>query len=166
VFSTLFSMSAGGIFETGEATPAMAELEAVKSKEDAAKIPFGQKSPLARGAAWSADPKNPPLFLDLPVKGGKPQPAIAAKWMANSLLVMLESYAPNLKKMTAIMMNVGLQDNLLASNRDMDEALTKAGVTHTFETFEGDHNGQVGLNFATKVLPFFSEHLAFAGGKK
>jgi hypothetical protein len=29
------------------------------------------------------------------------------------------------------------------------------------ETFEGDHNGQVGLSFETKVLPFFSQQLSF-----
>jgi len=161
VFSTLFSMSAGGISETGEVTPAMAQLEAaIKTKEDAAKVPYAQRSPLARGAAWSADPNNPPLFLDLPVKDGKPQPQIAAKWVANSLMVMLEQYAPSLKQMKAIAMNVGTQDNLLQSNRDMDEALTRAGVAHTFETFEGDHNGQVGRNFETKVLPFFAKNLS------
>jgi enterochelin esterase-like enzyme len=162
VFSNLFSMSAGGIFETGEVTPGMVQMEAIKTKEDAAKVPFAQKSPLARGAAWSSNPKNPPLFFDLPVKDGKPQPVIAAKWMANSLLVMLQQYAPSLKKMQAISMNVGTQDALLPSNRDMDEALTDAGIAHHFETFEGDHNGQVGLNFETKVLPFFSSQLAFA----
>jgi hypothetical protein len=43
----------------------------------------------------------------------------------------------------------------------MDEALTAAGVKHHFETFEGDHNGQVPMNFETKVLPFFSSQLAF-----
>jgi S-formylglutathione hydrolase FrmB len=166
VYSSLYAMSACCMFDTGEVTPALAALEAVKTKEDAAKIPFGQKSPLARAAAWSADAKNGPLFFDLPVKDGKPQPVIQAKWAANSLMVMLEQYAPALKKMTAIQMNVGLQDNLLATNRDMDEALTKAGVAHGFETFEGDHNGQVGLNFATKVLPFFSQHLSFEGVKK
>ena len=54
-----------------------------------------------------------------------------------------------------------LQDALLQSNRDMDEALTDAGVPHIFETFEGDHNGQVAENFEKKVLPFFSKNLAF-----
>src|SRR5579863_5737836 len=84
VFSSLYSMSACCMLDTGEVTPAMTQLEAtIKSKEDAAKMPFGQKSPLARAAAWSADAKNPPLFIDLPVKDGKPQPVIAAKWMAN-----------------------------------------------------------------------------------
>lgn len=167
VFSSLYSMSACCMLDMGEVTPALTQLEAtIKTKEDAAKVPFGQKSPLARAAAWSADAKNPPLFFDLPVKDGKPQPVIAAKWMANSLMVMLEQYAPSLKKMKAIQMNVGLQDALLQTNRDMDQALTNAGVLHTFETFEGDHNGQVGLNFETKVLPFFSHQLAFTEVKK
>ena len=44
----------------------------------------------------------------------------------------------------------------------MDEALTAAGVAHHFETFEGDHNGQVPTNFEKVVLPFFSNQLAFS----
>jgi len=161
VFSSLFSMSAGGIFETAEVTPAMIQMEAIKTKEDALKLSYNQKSPLARAAAWSSNPNNSPLFIDLPVKDGKQRPEIAAKWMANSLLVMLQAYAANLKKMKAIEMNVGLQDGLLQTNRDMDAALTDAGVAHHFETFEGDHNGQVPMNFQMKVLPFFSRELAF-----
>jgi S-formylglutathione hydrolase len=161
VFSSLYSMSACCMFETGEVTPAMAQLEAVKTKEDAAKVGFNQKSPLARAAAWSSDPNNPPLFIDLPVKDGKPQPVIQAKWAANSLMVMLEQYAPSLKKMKAIAMNVGDQDALMPTNKDMDQALTKAGIQHTFEIFPGTHNDQVPMNFGEKVLPFFSAQLAF-----
>ncbi len=161
-FSSLYAMSACCMLDTAEVNAAMTAMEAVKTKEDAAKLTFNQKSPLARGAAWSPNPDNPPLFMDLPVKDGKPQPVIAAKWMANSLMVMLEQYAPALKQMKAINMSVGLQDNLVTTNRDMDQALTKAGVQHHFETFEGDHNGQVGINFETKVLPFFSSQLAFS----
>lgn len=161
VFSSLYAMSACCMLETAEVNDGMKQLEAVKTKEDAAKIGFNQKSPLARGAAWSSNANNPPLFFDLPSKEGKQQPFVAAKWMANSLMVMLEQYAPALKKYKAIHMNAGTQEPLLGPNRDMDEALTKAGVTHHFETFEGDHNGQVGVNFETKVLPFFSNELAF-----
>jgi S-formylglutathione hydrolase len=161
VFSSLYSMSACCMFETGEVTPAMTQLEAVKTKEDAAKVGFNQKSPLARAAAWSSDPNNPPLFIDLPVKDGKPQPVIQAKWAANSLMVMLEQYAPSLKKMKAIAMNVGDQDALMPTNKDMDQALTSAGIQHTFEIFPGTHNDQVPMNFGEKVLPFFSNQLAF-----
>jgi enterochelin esterase-like enzyme len=161
VFSSLYAMSACCMLDTAEVNAALTQMEAVKTKEDAAKLSFNQKSPLARAAAWSSDPANPPLYIDLPVKDGKQRPYVAAKWMANSLMVMLEEYAPNLKKMKAIDMNVGLQDGLLQPDRDMDEALTAAGVPHHFETFEGDHNGQVPMNFEVKVLPFFSKNLEF-----
>jgi S-formylglutathione hydrolase len=161
VFSSLYAMSACCMLDTAEVTPAITQMEAIKTKEDAMKLSFNQKSPLARAAAWSTNADNPPLFIDLPVKDGKPRPVIAAKWMANSLMVMLNEYAASLRKMKAIDMSVGLQDGLLQPNRDMDEALTDAHVTHHFETFEGDHNGQVGMNFETKVLPFFSNQLAF-----
>jgi enterochelin esterase-like enzyme len=161
VFSSLYAMSACCMIDTAEVTPAMTAMEAVKTKEDAAKLNFNQKSPLARAAAWSADASNPPLFIDLPVKDGKQRPFVAAKWMANSLMVMLQQYAPNLKKMKAIDMNVGTMDGLAQTNRDMDEALTEAGVPHHFETFEGDHNGQVPVNFEMTVLPFFSKQLDF-----
>jgi hypothetical protein len=149
------------MLDTAEVTPALTQMEAIKTKEEAMKLSFNQKSPLARAAAWSSNADNPPLFIDLPVKDGKQRPVIAAKWMANSLMVMLDEYAPSLRKMKAIDMSVGLQDGLLQTNRDMDEALTDARVVHHFETFEGDHNGQVGVNFETKVLPFFSAQLAF-----
>ncbi len=161
VFSSLYAMSACCMLDTAEVTPALTQMEAIKTKEDAAKLSFNQKSPLARAAAWSSDADSPPLFIDLPVKDGKQRPVIAAKWMANSLMVMLIEYAPSLRKMKAIDMSVGLQDGLLQPNRDMDEALTDAHVAHHFETFEGDHNGQVGMNFENKVLPFFSSQLAF-----
>ncbi len=166
VFSSLYAMSACCMIDTAEVTPAMTQVEAIRTKEDALKLSFNQKSPLARAAAWSSNPNNPPLFIDLPVKDGKQRPVIAAKWMANSLMVMLQEYAPSLKKMKAIDMSVGLQDGLLQTNRDMDEALTDAGITHHFETFEGDHNGQVGVNFETKVLPFFSSQLAFTAPER
>jgi len=161
VYSSLYAMSACCMLETAEVTPALTQMEAIKTKEDAAKLSYTQKSPLARSAAWSSNSNNAPLFIDLPVKDGKQRPEIAAKWMANSLMVLLQQYAPNLKKMKAIEMNVGLQDNLVQTNRDMDAALTDAGVPHHFETFEGDHNGQVPMNFQTKVLPFFSRELVF-----
>jgi S-formylglutathione hydrolase FrmB len=159
VFSSLYAMSPCCMIDTAEVTPALTQMEAIKTKEEALKLSFNQKSPLARAAAWSSNAENGPLFIDLPVKDGKQRPFVAAKWMANSLMVMLQEYAGNLKKMHAIAMNVGLQDGLLQTNRDMDEALTDAGIMHHFETFEGDHNGQVGVNFETKVLPFFSSQL-------
>lgn len=159
VFGSLYSMSAGGVFESGEVTPDLIRAESLKTKEEVAKLPYTQKSPFARGAAWSANPQNPPFFLDLASKDGKVEARIAAKWQANSVLGLLNQYGSALKKMKAINMDVGLQDNLVTTNRDLDAALTEMGVTHHFETFEGDHNGKVPERFGTKVLPFFVQNL-------
>ena len=120
----------------------------------------------AQAAAWASNPNNPPQFFDLPVKDGVPQPLIVAKYAANSPLVMIDQYVTNLKKYHAIMGDVGTQDGLAASNRQMDQILTDFGVKHTFETYEGDHTNRVKERFELKVLPFFSNNLSFNRVKK
>jgi S-formylglutathione hydrolase len=116
----------------------------------------------ALAAAFSPNPKNPPDYFDNPIKDGEPQPLVIAKWAANSPLAMLDQYVTNLKKYNAIMGEVGLQDGLAASNKQMDQILTDFGVTHTFETYEGDHTNRVVERIEQKVLPFFSSKLSFA----
>jgi enterochelin esterase-like enzyme len=120
----------------------------------------------AQAAAWSPNPTNPPQFFDLPTKDGQVIPAIAAKWVANSPLAMVDQYSSNLKKYKAFMMDVGLQDGLMASNRELDESLTRLGVVHTYETYEGDHTNHVKDRWEQKVLPFFSQNLSFTASKK
>ena len=44
---------------------------------DSAKLPFGLRAQLASAAAWSPNPKNPPLYLDLPTKNGAVQPDVS-----------------------------------------------------------------------------------------
>ena len=100
------------------------------------------------------------------MKDGEPQPLIVAKYAANSPLVMIDQYVTNLKKYHAIMGDVGTQDTLATSNRQMDEIFTRFGVNHTFETYEGDHTNRVKERFELKVLPFFSINLSFTPEKK
>ena len=113
----------------------------------------------AEAAAWSPNPQNPPKFFDLPNENGTVRPEIAAKWIANSPLAMADQYTTNLKKYRSLMMDVGLQDGLAASNQDMDALLTRLGVPHIFETYEGNHTNHVKDRFEQRVLPFFSENL-------
>ena len=70
-------------------------------------------------------------------------PAVAVKYAANSPVAMLDQFVPNLKKCTAIAIDIGLQDTLLASNQVMVARLKRFGVPHTFETYEGDHRNKV-----------------------
>ena len=94
------------------------------------------------------------------------QPLVAARWLANSPLAMVDQYVPNLKKYRAIAMECGQQDGLLASNQDLNQALTRLGVAHTFETYEGNHVNRVKERFETKLLPFFFVNLTFPAARK
>ena len=56
-------------------------------------------------------------------------------------------------------------DNLMSANKQMGESVTRLGVPHSFEIYEGNHGNRVKERFETKVLPFFSEHLKAPAGK-
>ena len=113
----------------------------------------------ALAAAFSPNPKNPPDFFDNPTKDGELQPLVVAKWAAASPLAMIDQYVTNLKKYSAIMGEVGTQDGLAAANRQLDQIFTDFGITHTFETYDGDHTNRVVERIEQKVLPFFSKNL-------
>src|SRR5213078_2726560 len=85
---------------------AMAPAEVIKTREqaeEAARAPgFGPSVSLASAAAWSPNPANPPLYLDLPVKDGRVRPEIVAKWVANAPLEMVEQHAAALNRYYAI----------------------------------------------------------------
>jgi S-formylglutathione hydrolase FrmB len=115
----------------------------------------------AQAAAWAPNPDNPPVYFDLPFKDGELDPLVAAKWIANAPLVMVDQYVPSLKQYRAIALDVGDADPLGADNVRLDAALTRLGVDHRFEQYEGDHGNRVRARFAAKLLPFFSEHLDF-----
>ena len=61
----------------------------------------------------------------------------------------------SLKRYRAIAIDVGDKDPLGASNIDLDKALTRLGVAHTFEVYDGDHGNRVGARFLSHLLPFF-----------
>ena len=121
---------------------------------------------LAQAAAWAPNPLNPPQYFDLPFADGEPQPLIAAKWLANSPLVMVDQYVPSLARYAAIAIDVGNADPLRADNVRLNAALTRLGVEHAFEEYEGDHVNRVGRRFRANVLPFFSRHLEFRSRRR
>ena len=112
----------------------------------------------AQAAAWAPNTKTPPFF-DLPTKDGEIQPLIAAKWIANSPLVMVDQYVPALTSMRAIALDVGNQDPFVGTNTQLAESLTRLDVTRTFEVYDGDHGNRIRERFESQVLRFFSQHL-------
>ena len=136
-------------------------LEAVKTAEDSAKLGFFQRAQLATAAAWSPDPKNPPLYLDLPMKDGTVQPDVLAKWAANAPLAFVDQYIGNLGQYRAIAIDVGDQDGLRIDAGKLHDVLDKYGIANSFEVYEGTHTSKVADRFQNHVIPFFSRNLCF-----
>lgn len=142
------------------------ELEAVKSPADAANLPFFAKAQLASAAAWSPDPKNPPLYLDLPYKNGVLQPDVVAKWTANSPLAFIDQYIYNLRQYRAIALDVGDEDGLRFDTEKVHAILDSYGIKNSFELYHGTHTSRVAFRFQNHVLPFFSKNLCGMHGCK
>jgi len=170
VFSSIYALSSCCLSANiNPRADTLAAAEAIRTREDVARVgqePRGGRGGgwglvmLAQAAAWSPNPKNPPLYFDLPVRNGEIQPAIVAKWVANAPLAMLDQYVPSLKRLRAFAIDIGDKDGLIGSNRELDEALTRFGVAHTFEVYDGDHVNKVGERIELKVLPFFATNLS------
>jgi enterochelin esterase-like enzyme len=172
VFGSLYVMSACCLSPMGSrpSNPAMQqamesqekELESVKTPADAARLPFFARAMLASAAAWSPDPKNPPLYLDLPFKNGERQPDVLAKWTANAPLAMIDQYIDNLRRYRAIAMDVGDQDGLRFDMMKLHQVLENYGIASSFEVYHGTHTSHVAYRFQDHVIPFFSRNLCFA----
>lgn len=160
VFSALCIMSpsclAPGV--GGPANPK--ELEAVKTPSNSAKLPFNLRTQLASAAAWSPNPKNPPLYLGLPSKNGKPDPDGIAKWAANSPLAFVDRYIGNVRQYKAISTDVGGQGGLRAGAAKLHEAMDDYGIPNTFEVYPGTHTSAVAVRFRNFLMPF-SSNLCF-----
>ena len=140
--------------------------EAVHTMEDVAKADFGTKATLAEAAAWSPDPKNPPLFFDLPTRDGQFQADVASRWAANAPLSMVYQYISNLRRLHALAIDVGQQDGLSRDVKIFDGILTDFNVPHIYETYPGDHTNHISDRVETKVMPFFSRNLSFEQPKR
>jgi len=144
---------------------AMKTLEALKAPADSAGLPFFLRAQLAAAAAWSPNPKNPPLYLDLPIKDGQMQPQVLARWAANAPLAFVDQYVGNLHRYRAIAIDVGDKDSLKDDTQTLHEALDRYGIANSFQIYDGDHGNRITQRFQDDVLPFFSTHLAFGTTK-
>lgn len=164
VFGSLYIMSPCCLSPRFFATPnpeIEKALAAVKGPEDSAKLSFFARAQLASAAAWAPNPKNPPLYLDLPMKDGQLQPDVMAKFSANAPLAFVDQYIEQLRKYRAISIDVGDQDGLKIDTGKLHDVLDTYGIKHGFEIYKGTHTSAVADRFQNHVLPFFSQNLCF-----
>jgi len=164
VFGSLYIMSPCCLAPrpAGPANPELEKaLESVKTPADSAKLSFFPRAQLATAAAWSPNPNNPPLYLDLPTKNGEPRADVLAKWAANAPLAFLDQYVGSLRRYKAIGIDVGDEDRLRADTAKLHDALDAYGIAHTFEIYPGTHTSRVADRFQNHVMPFFNRSLCF-----
>jgi enterochelin esterase-like enzyme len=138
------------------------KVAAAKSPADlAARSPGFASAQYATAAAWAPNPKNPPLYFDLPTKDGVLQPDIVAKYTANSPLAFVDQYIGNLRQYRAISMDVGDQDSLRFDATKLHDIFDNYGIANTYEIYSGTHVSAVADRFQNHVLPFFSKNLCF-----
>jgi enterochelin esterase-like enzyme len=164
VFGALYIMSPCCLSVRG---PPPAEIinaiAAVKSPADSASLNFFARATLASASAWSPNPDKPPLYLDLPVVNGETQPDVLGKWAANAPLSFVDQYVGNLRRYSAIAIDVGDQDGLRTDTAKLQAAIHRYGIASTFEEYSGTHTSAVAVRFQNFVMPFFSQHLVFEG---
>jgi enterochelin esterase-like enzyme len=167
VFGSLYIMSPCCLSprSVGPANAEMSkQLEQVKTPADSARLPFFARAQLAAAAAWSPNPKKPPLFLDLPTQAGEAQADVLARWAANAPLAFIHQYIGNIRRYDAIAIDVGDQDGLRTDTAKLHDVLDDYGIASSFEVYAGDHTNRLGDRFQNHVLPFFGEHLCFNTG--
>jgi S-formylglutathione hydrolase FrmB len=164
VFGSLYIMSPCCLSprQAGPANPdADKSLAAITSREDAAKLPFPARAQLAAAAAWSPNVKNPPLYVDLPMKDGTMRADVLAKWAANAPLAFVDQYVGNLRQYHGIALDVGDQDGLRTDTGKLHDVMDSYGIANSFEIYKGTHTSAVADRFQNHVLPFFSQNLCF-----
>ena len=164
VFSSIYAMSpcclAPSLESGGGNTEQLREIDTVEEVQEA---DFFVKAAFATAAAWTPDPDEPPLFVDLGIGGEEERARAVARRVANAPIALLPQYVPELRSLTAIGLDSGAQDRgIVEGTRAMSTVLDEFGIEHFSEIYDpGDHINRVEERVEEHVLPFFSRNLAF-----
>lgn len=168
IFSAVYALSAYGL------TPERAldskyddswkKTVAIKDRSQIAAAGFSSDLELAVAAVYSPDLDRPPLFVDLPyrLRGDSlvPVESVKKRWTA-SLMNAVPAHASSLKQM-AVAFDAGTADgfeDIPQNVSKLDSLLTRLGVAHTAELYDGDHLSRIRERLEAKVFPFFSQNL-------
>lgn len=156
VFSALYALNPCCL--AGDARP-NPKAEAIRDPQEIAKAEFFTKADLASAAAWSPNPKKPPLYVDLPYENGQLKPEILAKWQANRPLAFLDQYIHALRGYSRIGIDAGTKEaSISATVRTLHDRFNDYGIRHGFEIYEGGHVDRVAERLEKVVMPMMADH--------
>lgn len=95
----------------------------------------------AKGAAFSPNPRRPPLFLDLPFesKGSDLEDPVWQLWWDDDPLSLVAGHQKALRALNLLYLDHGDNETALGTE-DFDRELTRYGIGHTHYIFRGDHS--------------------------
>jgi Predicted esterase len=136
------------------------EINNLASPQAARDLPFKYAGPLATAAAFSPNPTQPPLFVDLPVtEQGESREAIMAKRAANAPLNFIDQHVAALRTYRAIGIEVGDQDTIVTAATELHKNLENYAIGNHLDVYPGDHSSKVPERFQKEALPFFGKYL-------
>ncbi len=91
---------------------------------------------------------------------------VLEKWEANMPVYMVDKYADNLRKMTAIKLDWGRNDSprFPVQIGMLSQRLENLGINHFSEEYIGDHGNKIWTmdgRVLNDLLPFFNDYLKF-----
>ena len=138
------------------------DVEAVRSFSELKAADFTVRMQFAWSAAWAPNPEQPPFYLDVPFERGELQPSVVRRWQDNSALLLTKNRGQQLRRLNALAIDAGDDDPWALGVQQLSAELTRHGVSHTFDMYDGGHTDRVGARFGTHLLPFFYRHLSRA----
>jgi S-formylglutathione hydrolase FrmB len=160
IFSSIYMMSACCLQPMVLTAEDAARVEGM-SEEDVANAEFFALGTVSTLATWSPDPTDAGfLKVDTGLnEDGTLDPLVNYRIAANSPVVLVPQFLPELNGLKGFAMDIGDQDFLLEPNALFRRELDRFGVAYDFELYEGEHGNRIGERIRTQVLPFFAAHL-------
>lgn len=168
VYSVVYAMNPAIMGWAGDFTaesPSFTNILKVKSVEELMKTnDLYTMAMVTVGQAFSPNPNNPPFFTDFPfaVADGKLKPSAAfAKWEEKFPVNMVKTNKSNLLKLRGVRFDSGYEDEfkfIPLNSRSLSAELTKNGIEHIFEEYNGDHRNRMWSRkgrLYNEVLPYF-----------
>lgn len=172
VFSSVYALSPGllaFVKEFGPNSTSFRDVAKVTTQEELKKT-YYPRVLVAVGRAWSPNPSKPPFFCDMPFtyQGDNMvvNQDVLKKWEDNMPVYMVDRYADNLRKLTAIKMDWGRNDSprFPVQIGMLSQRLENLGINHYAEEYIGDHGNKIWAadgRVLNDLLPFFNDFLKF-----
>lgn len=173
VFGSVYALSPSRMAllnEFGPAGDVFKQAQKITTKEELFKN-YRANLAVAMGRALSPNPNRPPFYCDLPYtyQGDSllTDQRVVSLWNRNSPLYLIDSCRSNLKKLTALKLDWGRNDessHIPLTCRMFSQKLEALGIEHYAEEYIGTHINKLWTEdgrATNDVLPFFNTYLRF-----